>query len=70
MGFDEEFKWCTKCKKYVKYLQSSDSSFCILCGSEVILFSEEDWEKIQASMASDPKSSRRWYHFEKDEDVE
>ena len=47
MNFDDEFKWCPDCKKYVNYLQSYNFSFCTECGGKVHLFSKQDWDSFQ-----------------------
>ncbi len=66
MNFEDEKKWCPKCRRYVKYLQSYNSSFCANCGGKVLLFSKEDWAQFKKSMqkpdgnqppGSTPKSS-------------
>lgn len=50
--FRNDRKWCAACDCYVSYLMSIDKSFCVQCGAEVRLFSEEDWiafsEKMEA----------------------
>jgi hypothetical protein len=52
MNFDDELKWCPKCHKYVKYLQSYNSSYCVKCGSTVYVFSKDDWKKFRKSFPS------------------
>jgi hypothetical protein len=47
MNYDEELKWCPQCKRYVKYLQSYDYSYCADCGEKVHLFSKDDWQTFQ-----------------------
>ncbi|MCA8958069.1 MAG: hypothetical protein KDC87_18480 [Planctomycetes bacterium] len=40
--YENDKKWCEKCKRYQRYLMSVDRSYCVDCGSEVRLFSKED----------------------------
>ena len=52
-------KYCTTCNKYVSYLMSIDQSFCVECGGVVRLFSNEDWQEFNSSMAAKrPKGGR------------
>ncbi|MBI1849016.1 MAG: hypothetical protein HYR85_01600 [Planctomycetes bacterium] len=50
MTYDDEKKWCPKCRRYVKYLQSYNSSYCSVCGEKVLLFNDEDWAKFKKSL--------------------
>jgi len=43
-------KYCTNCREYVPYLQSMEHSYCAVCGSQVRLFSEEDWNAFTESL--------------------
>lgn len=40
--FYRDRKYCQSCKEYVPYLSSPARSYCVCCGSQVRLFSEED----------------------------
>jgi hypothetical protein len=52
-------KHCDSCNKYVSYLMSVDTSYCVECGSEVHLFSSSDWTALNESIDSRrPKSGR------------
>ena len=52
-------KYCSKCDNYVAYLMSVEHSYCVECGSEVRLFSKEDWGEFQRTMAERrPKGGR------------
>ncbi len=52
-------KWCPACEAYVPYLMSIEHSYCTGCGSEVRLFSDEDWSEFQEGMtARRPKGGR------------
>ena len=46
IDFYTEQKWCEHCKRYVRYLMSVHHSFCVECGTQVGLFSKEDWKKF------------------------
>jgi hypothetical protein len=57
--FYTDRKYCPECLEYVPYLMSLETSFCASCGSEVRLFSKEDWESFHASMKDKrPKGGR------------
>lgn len=57
--FYSDRKWCPSCDRYVAYLMSVTTSYCVECGGEVRLFSEDDWESFSASMeARRPRSKR------------
>jgi hypothetical protein len=58
MNFDDELKWCPRCRKYVKYLQSYDYSYCIACGGKVHMFSREDWELFQKRLKRKDHSTK------------
>ena len=44
--FYSDQKWCAHCNRYVKYLMSVQHSYCVECGTQVGLFSKEDWKKF------------------------
>lgn len=46
----KETKWCEHCKGYVHYLMSVNKSYCVTCGTEVKLFSEEDSQRFSADV--------------------
>lgn len=41
-NYYSEKKFCPRCDQYVRYLMSTDSSYCVDCGGKVQLFSKED----------------------------
>lgn len=43
-------KYCDACRKYVHYLMSVESSYCVTCGARVHLFSREDWEDFNQNL--------------------
>ncbi len=58
-NFYNDRKFCPDCQKYVSYLMSIEQSFCVECGSVVRLFSEDDWEQFNSTMAAKrPKGGR------------
>lgn len=57
--FYSDCKYCDACDKYVSYLMSIDTSYCVECGGEVHLFSKEDWQSFNQSLADRrPKGGR------------
>ncbi|MEZ6018124.1 MAG: hypothetical protein R3F49_23670 [Planctomycetota bacterium] len=50
LDFYNDKKWCASCANYVPYLMSIEHSFCITCGAEVRLFSEDDWRSFSDGM--------------------
>lgn len=58
-SFHEDTKFCPCCNQYGRYLASFDRSFCIECGSEMRLFSDDDWSAFKTRMeARKPKGGR------------
>jgi ribosomal protein L33 len=53
--FFQDKKYCPRCRDYVRYLQSLDSSFCVECGAKVRLFSSADKRAFLKSL----KNSRK-----------
>jgi hypothetical protein len=52
-------KFCAHCQTYVSYLMSVDKSFCVQCGNEVRLFSQEDWQAFNRALEDRrPKGGR------------
>lgn len=51
----EEKKWCASCNSYQPYLMSVNHSYCMVCGSQVRLFSKAD-----AARFNDQIQKRRW----------
>ena len=49
-SFHDDTKFCPCCDAYVRYLASVERSYCVECGSEVRLFSEEGWTAFQEKM--------------------
>jgi len=45
-------KYCPDCKAYVPYLMSIEHSYCARCGTQVRLFSKEDWEEFNESLST------------------
>ncbi len=45
-------KFCDHCSKYVSYLMSVDISYCVECGGEVRLFSENDWQNFNDKLSA------------------
>ena len=59
-SFDSNRKWCPACDRYVAYLMSITTSYCVECGGEVRLLSTRDWESFSESMdARRPRPKRR-----------
>ena len=59
LDYYSDRKFCTQCNAYVAYLMSVDHSYCAECGTEVRLFSKEDWSAFNESMqAKRPKGGR------------
>ena len=48
--FYNDRKFCPTCADYVPYLMSMEHSYCVECGSEVRLFSKDDWTEFNESM--------------------
>ncbi len=46
MNFYSDFKWCEKCRKYVLYLVSLDSSHCIYCDAKVVVYNRADLKRF------------------------
>ena len=58
--FQNDRKWCSACDEYVSYLMSIEKSFCVQCGGEVRLFSEEVWIAFSEKMdARKPRQRRK-----------
>lgn len=57
--FYTDRKFCDRCERYVHYLMSVDSSFCVECGHRVHLFSKRDWEAFHESLAERGRGGRR-----------
>ncbi|MEX1025371.1 MAG: hypothetical protein WD226_09860 [Planctomycetota bacterium] len=65
--FYNDRKFCESCSEYVPYLQSIEHSYCAACGSQVRLFSSEDWDSFHAQLAERrPKGGRRAKHSGKE----
>lgn len=59
IDFYNDKKWCSSCRSYVPYLMSIEHSYCAECGTEVRLFSKEDWKAFSAGMDERrPKAGR------------
>ena len=58
-SFYSDRKYCDQCDKYVSYLMSVDTSYCVECGKAVHLFSKDDWQSFNESMQERrPKGGR------------
>jgi hypothetical protein len=58
-NFYSDRKYCDKCDKYVSYLMSVDTSYCVECGQAVHLFSTDDWQTFNESLQERrPKGGR------------
>ena len=59
LDYYSDRKFCPACAKYVPYLMSIERSFCVECGGEVRLFSQDDWKSFHESLAAKrPKGGR------------
>ena len=59
LDYYSDRKFCPQCETYVSYLQSMEQSYCVQCGQQVRLFSEEDWTAFHASLKERrPKGGR------------
>ncbi len=57
--FYSDRKYCDACNKYVSYLMSIDTSYCVECGGEVHLFSKDDWQNFNETLSERrPKGGR------------
>ena len=57
--FYNDRKYCHECDEYVPYLRSMEHSYCVQCGTEVRLFSRDDWERFHESLKErKPKGGR------------
>ncbi len=50
-----EQKWCPACETYVRYLANVKQCYCVHCGTEVCLFSNDDLRQFRAEL-----EERRW----------
>jgi hypothetical protein len=48
--FYSDRKFCPQCQDYVSYLQSLEHSYCVKCGNQVRLFSEQDWSSFHDNL--------------------
>ena len=57
--FYSDRKYCHQCQDYVCYLMGIEHSYCVQCGTQVRLFSDDDWKVFNESMnARKPKGGR------------
>ncbi len=49
MDFYDDTKWCTRCRKYVRYMRSLDTCHCVHCDRRVRLFSRRDLRAFHRS---------------------
>ena len=58
-SFYNDRKFCPDCDTYVSYLASMEHSYCVDCGSQVRLFSKDDWSNFHDNIkARRPKGGR------------
>ena len=50
MTYYDETKWCKRCKQYVRYLLSLKGSYCVHCGTEVVLFNRKDLSEFRKTL--------------------
>ena len=48
--FYQDRKYCPQCTDYVSYLQSMEHAYCVNCGGQVRLFSEDDWNSFHTAL--------------------
>ena len=59
LDYYNDRKFCQDCGDYVPYLQSIEHSYCAVCGAQVRLFSDEDWDLFHESLKERrPKGGR------------
>jgi hypothetical protein len=46
-SFDEDLRFCTDCRRYVRYLRSPMQSYCTECGAAVRIYSPEDMAEFK-----------------------
>lgn len=57
--FYQDRKYCPQCSDYVSYLQSMEHAYCVNCGGQVRLFSEDDWNSFHTALKERrPKGGR------------
>lgn len=56
--FYTDRKFCDSCERYVHYLMSVETSFCVECGAKVHLFSKRDWDTFQENLSERTKGGR------------
>jgi len=49
MDFYGERKYCPRCRRYVRFLMSTNHSYCVHCDQKVQIFSKEDLKKFHKS---------------------
>lgn len=59
MSYYSETMWCETCREYVHYLQSTELSFCVKCGSKVQFFKDEDLKRIRKVLGLGPISKKK-----------
>ena len=59
MSYYSESMWCKTCKDYVHYLQSTEHSYCVKCGSKVQFFKDEDLKRIRKILGLSPTSKKK-----------
>ncbi len=54
-NFYSETKYCPRCDRYVRFLQSVQTCYCVECGSKVNLFSTRDRKAFLRSLKSEQR---------------
>ena len=58
LDYYSDRKFCSHCNDYVSYLMSVDHSYCVECGNEVRLFSNDDWTTSSFDLATSHRAPR------------
>lgn len=48
--YDDDRRWCARCRVYVRYLLSPQGAWCTGCGGRVVLFSDEDRARFEREL--------------------
>ena len=59
MSYYSDSMWCKTCKDYVHYLQSTEQSYCVECGSKVQFFKDEDLKRIRKVLGLGPSEKKK-----------
>ena len=58
-NYYDDWRYCTKCGGYVRFLLSPHAAYCVECGGRVRLFSEPDFQKFRQTRGSRRPDSGR-----------